>query len=318
MVIILDNEAIGHTICFPSPRPIASRFGNPFAPKPSSPAPSTASASSSVLRPSQLSQHVHTTSKPFSLTPGKLNPFMKASTTDDHDSDEKKVESTNGETPKFMPLLTSSKSPPVVGSASVSSATADSQKDKPPVATTNFVFGQNLQERVISDPLGTSSQNTTSTSNVSSTSDDCKPSSSTGICTSSAATNGTSSREEMLFSTAIKDAPVSTSDPGSASKSLTESAREYEEQRNNKRKYEEVETKTGEEDETNVMQISCKLFAFDKGVGNWQERGRGILRLNDLIVADKDNDEFYTQSRLVFRTSGVHKVILNTKVSICY
>lgn len=29
------------------------------------------------------------------------------------------------------------------------------------------------------------------------------------------------------------------------------------------------------------FQINCKLFAFDKTNMNWQERGRGTLRLND-------------------------------------
>jgi len=73
-----------------------------------------------------------------------------------------------------------------------------------------------------------------------------------------------------------------------------------------------VEVKTGEEDETNVLHVSCKLFAFDKSVGNWQERGRGNLRLNDQQI--RENDCSYTQSRLVFRTSGVLRVILNTKI----
>lgn len=71
--------------------------------------------------------------------------------------------------------------------------------------------------------------------------------------------------------------------------------------------------KTGEEEETNIVQISCKLFTFDKNSGNWQERGRGNLRLNDQEISDENGT--YTQSRLVFRTSGSLRVILNTKVS---
>lgn len=97
-------------------------------------------------------------------------------------------------------------------------------------------------------------------------------------------------------------------------KSLTESAREYEESRANKRKYEEVAIVTGEEDEKNVMQINCKLFAFDKATGNWQERGRGTLRLNDKEVTTTDSAATYTQSRLVIRTAGSLRVVLNTKV----
>jgi Ran-binding protein 3 len=66
-------------------------------------------------------------------------------------------------------------------------------------------------------------------------------------------------------------------------KSLSEAAREYEESRAVKRKFEEVEVKTGEEEETNVLQISCKLHTFDKAKGSWAERGRGQLRLNDKV-----------------------------------
>jgi Ran-binding protein 3 len=50
-----------------------------------------------------------------------------------------------------------------------------------------------------------------------------------------------------------------------------------------KRKFEEVKVKTGEEEETNVLQISCKLHTFDKAKGSWAERGRGQLRLNDKV-----------------------------------
>lgn len=69
-----------------------------------------------------------------------------------------------------------------------------------------------------------------------------------------------------------------------------------------KRKYEEVEIKTGEEDEKNILEMNCKLFTFDKN--NWEERGRGTLRLNDCK----------NSSRVVFRASGSFRVLLNTKV----
>ena len=82
-----------------------------------------------------------------------------------------------------------------------------------------------------------------------------------------------------------------------------EAARKYEESRAQKRKYEEVETVTGEEDEKNIVEINCKLFAFVDS--NWQERGHGTLRLND-----KSRDE----SRVVFRQAGNLRVLLNTKV----
>lgn len=71
-----------------------------------------------------------------------------------------------------------------------------------------------------------------------------------------------------------------------------------------KRKYEEVETTTGEENERNILEINCKLFTFIEN--NYEERGRGILRLND----SKTN----SSSRVVFRTHGSFRLLLNTKV----
>lgn len=120
----------------------------------------------------------------------------------------------------------------------------------------------------------------------------------------------------MLFSSAIKDTKIDNADVSNREgKSLSESAREYEESRAVKRKYEEVEVKTGEEEEINILHMSCKLFAYDKTSGSWQERGRGNLRLNDQEISD-DNSSSYTQSRLVFRAFGSLRVILNTKVII--
>ncbi|XP_071040868.1 ran-binding protein 3 isoform X6 [Parasteatoda tepidariorum] len=90
-------------------------------------------------------------------------------------------------------------------------------------------------------------------------------------------------------------------------KSLSESAKEYE-SKQVKRKFEEVAVITGEEEESNVLQINCKLFAFDKIGMNWLERGRGILRLNDREC----NGSLH--SRVVMRTRGSLRVVLNTKV----
>ncbi|XP_037094772.1 ran-binding protein 3-like [Pollicipes pollicipes] len=91
--------------------------------------------------------------------------------------------------------------------------------------------------------------------------------------------------------------------------SLRESAAVYEKQRTSKRKYEEVEVVTGEEDESNVLQINCKLYAFNKDNCSWLERGRGLLRLND-----RRQEEGPLQSRLVFRTQGSLRLVLNTKI----
>jgi hypothetical protein len=66
---------------------------------------------------------------------------------------------------------------------------------------------------------------------------------------------------------------------------------------------------TGEEDEVNVLQIQCRLFIFVGTTSSWIERGRGLLRLND----SKDSSQ-PTSSRLIIRTKGSLRVMLNTKV----
>ncbi|KAK2194157.1 hypothetical protein NP493_2g16015 [Ridgeia piscesae] len=73
---------------------------------------------------------------------------------------------------------------------------------------------------------------------------------------------------------------------------------------------EEVEVKTGEEDEYNVFQINAKLYVFQKESQSWIERGRGLLRLNDMSNTERQS----FQSRLVMRTQGSLRVVLNTKV----
>lgn len=65
----------------------------------------------------------------------------------------------------------------------------------------------------------------------------------------------------------------------SPAKSLSEAAKEYSESRAPpKRKYEEIKTVTGEEEEENIIQIYAKLHVFNKDTSSWQERGRGQLR----------------------------------------
>lgn len=159
-----------------------------------------------------------------------------------------------------------------------------------------FVFGQNIHERIIGAP-------DTNTADDATKSDLCSGSelfaaaaassapSTSGVASSStkSSSNGAESKEES----SVED--------------LTKAAREYEESRAQKRKYDEVETFTGEENEVNVLDVNSKLFAFV--ASNWEERGPGSLRLNDLKDASGTRN-----SRVVFRTSGNLRVVLNTKV----
>jgi Ran-binding protein 3 len=156
-----------------------------------------------------------------------------------------------------------------------------------------FVFGQNVHERVIvENKQPTTSEAATGADNLFSAS-------------------GSSSGSAGLFASSTEvNTEQKTSENGEASKtdsqSLVEAARKYEESRGaQKRKYEEVETVTGEEDERNILEINCKLFAFS--ASNYEERGRGTLRLND---SKKPGGS----SRVVFRTSGVLRVLMNTKI----
>lgn len=48
----------------------------------------------------------------------------------------------------------------------------------------------------------------------------------------------------------------------------------------------------GEEDESNVLQINCKLYIYEEA--QYQERGRGVLRVND----KQNPDDGSIQSRV--------------------
>ncbi|PVD22821.1 hypothetical protein C0Q70_16077 [Pomacea canaliculata] len=91
---------------------------------------------------------------------------------------------------------------------------------------------------------------------------------------------------------------------------LEESAREYQAKRDNKVDLKEVQVITGEENESNVLQANAKLFVFDSETQSWVERGRGIVRLNDM----SPHNSHTFQSRLVMRTQGSLRVILNAKI----
>lgn len=94
------------------------------------------------------------------------------------------------------------------------------------------------------------------------------------------------------------------------SESLAESAAAYTKATAKRCLLEKVEVITGEEAESNVLQIQCKLFVFDKVSQSWVERGRGLLRLNDMASTEDGT----LQSRLVMRTQGSLRLILNTKL----
>jgi Ran-binding protein 3 len=69
---------------------------------------------------------------------------------------------------------------------------------------------------------------------------------------------------------------------------------------------------TGEEEEETMFSCRAKLFHFEK---EWKERGVGTIKLNVHYAINEDPEEAPEQkARLIMRTDGVHRVVLNTPV----
>ncbi|XP_036702655.1 ran-binding protein 3 isoform X4 [Balaenoptera musculus] len=156
------------------------------------------------------------------------------------------------------------------------SSSLESSANSADAASSKFVFGQNMSERVLSPPKlnevspDANRENTVAESGSESSSQEATP----------------------------------------EKESLAQSAAAYTKATARKCLLEKVEVITGEEAESNVLQIQCKLFVFDKTSQSWVERGRGLLRLNDMASTDDGT----LQSRLVMRTQGSLRLILNTKL----
>ncbi|XP_047565200.1 ran-binding protein 3 isoform X4 [Lutra lutra] len=161
------------------------------------------------------------------------------------------------------------------------SSSLDNSTNSADTASNKFVFGQNMSERVLSPPKLNE--------------------------LSSDATRENAAAESGSESSSQEATPEKANN---ISESLAESAAAYTKATARKCLLEKVEVITGEEAESNVLQIQCKLFVFDKTSQSWVERGRGLLRLNDMASADDGT----LQSRLVMRTQGSLRLILNTKL----
>nr|XP_035976588.1 ran-binding protein 3 isoform X8 [Halichoerus grypus] len=161
------------------------------------------------------------------------------------------------------------------------SSSLDNSTNSADTASNKFVFGQNMSERVLSPPKLNE--------------------------VSSDATRENAAAESGSESSSQETTPEKANN---ISESLAESAAAYTKATARKCLLEKVEVITGEEAESNVLQIQCKLFVFDKASQSWVERGRGLLRLNDMASTDDGT----LQSRLVMRTQGSLRLILNTKL----
>ncbi|XP_051006796.1 ran-binding protein 3-like [Acomys russatus] len=92
--------------------------------------------------------------------------------------------------------------------------------------------------------------------------------------------------------------------------SLVESAAAFSSKPSQKCLLEKTEVLTGEEMEHNVLKINCKIFILNKATHSWTERGRGILRLNDTANSDCGT----LQSRLIMRNQGNLRLVLNSRL----
>jgi Ran-binding protein 3 len=94
-----------------------------------------------------------------------------------------------------------------------------------------------------------------------------------------------------------------------------------------------LKVNTGEEEEETVFSCRAKLYTFEK---EWKERGVGVLKLNiryeNQALASTDTEEkpadeadleaggledfsaVERRGRLIMRTDGVHRVVLNTPI----
>ncbi|KAM6294972.1 ran-binding protein 3 [Aegotheles albertisi] len=160
------------------------------------------------------------------------------------------------------------------------SSSVENSTNSADASSNKFVFGQNMSERVLSPPKSNEGSTESNKENA-------------------ATESGSESSQEATPEKA-----------NNISESLAESAAAYTKATARKCLLAKVEVITGEEAESNVLQIQCKLFVFDKNSQSWVERGRGLLRLNDMASTDDGT----LQSRLVMRTQGSLRLILNTKL----
>ncbi|XP_048783231.1 ran-binding protein 3 isoform X3 [Lagopus muta] len=161
------------------------------------------------------------------------------------------------------------------------SSSIENSTNSADASSNKFVFGQNMSERVLSPPKSNEGSTESNKENA-----------------------ATESGSESSSQEATPEKA------NNISESLAESAAAYTKATARKCLLAKVEVITGEEAESNVLQIQCKLFVFDKNSQSWVERGRGLLRLNDMASTEDGT----LQSRLVMRTQGSLRLILNTKL----
>ncbi|XGW07826.1 hypothetical protein V3C99_010735 [Haemonchus contortus] len=148
-----------------------------------------------------------------------------------------------------------------------------------------FVFGSKISDRVVKEDKEAAASNGTV----------------------SAAKDGEDSRpktaEELFKSAAQQDKPHEQHDFIAEAKEAAEKKKEHE-----KPSTSIVTVTTGEENDINIFQTACKLHSFDKEKKAWVERGLAHIRIN------QRNEDGEVHHRIVARTTGNHRVVINSRV----
>ncbi|KAK7945239.1 hypothetical protein WMY93_000967 [Mugilogobius chulae] len=180
----------------------------------------------------------------------------------------------------------------------------------------SFVFGQNIKDRAKLE------ENSTDDKSKDSASSDSQSESTNYFLqyistpSSKNAANSTDGGAKFVFGQNMSDRVLSPPKGESSAEETKEvpeappQSQRHRRTRRRRRTTQKVEVKTGEESESNVLQMQCKLYVFEKTAQTWIERGRGLLRLNDMASTEDGT----LQSRLVMRTQGSLRLILNTKL----
>ncbi|CAD5216758.1 unnamed protein product [Bursaphelenchus xylophilus] len=182
---------------------------------------------------------------------------------------------TTGQGLKFSDKL----SKPVFGSAFKS--TEDKKPEDKVETPSGFVFGAKLADRV---------------TNVAKKDGDDGPKDASSIFKKFAVNSGTG-----LF---CKPASCSSSEESKEIKPFAGSSESKEKQVELETP---AETITGEEGEVNILHVSCKFYIFDKETKSWQERGNGVLRINQSF---EERQNF----RIIGRATGNQRVCVNSKI----
>lgn len=178
--------------------------------------------------------------------------------------------------------------------ACASSPESKSREISASSTTKPFVFGQNIKQRVVVSEEASSS-NPPLNDQLNDYKSDTKVDDFKAVC-----------------QTEKESKQQSASQENGTGVSLEQSAEKYEKikcENSRVKLAENIEVKTGEEEEFNILQVSCKLHVYDNAKQTWEERGHAVFRLNEDSKSDEDE-----RARIVVRLQGSLKVVINSRL----